>query len=63
MEQMKEIMSQEELEGYFNVTTNTVQEWRKNGLRMSKIGRKNYYMADSVREFFKDMEVCEYERR
>lgn len=63
MENMKEIMTQEEFEAYFDVTKNTVHEWRKMGLRIVKPGRKNYFMADSVREFFKGLEVCEYERR
>ena len=59
---MKEIMTQEEMENYFTVSTNSLADWRRQGLRVVKIGRRNFYKADSIREFFDTKELCEYQR-
>lgn len=58
---MKEIMTQKEFEEYFGVSTNTVASWRKKGLRRSKVGNISYYMADSIKEFFKSNEIYEFD--
>lgn len=59
---MKEIMTQEELEKYLDVSAYTLANWRKQGLRVVKIKGKNFFMADSVREFMTLNETCEYQR-
>ena len=59
---MKEIMTQKELEEYLDISSYTLANWRKRGLRMVKIKGKIFFMADSVKEFMLQNEDCEYQR-
>lgn len=61
-EVMKDYMSAEELQEYFSISKNTLQKWRKAGLRFIKIGGKILFQKEDIDAFFEGYKVCEYQR-
>lgn len=59
---MKQIMTQEELCDYLNISRDTLLEWRKEGLAYSKVGNRIFYKAEWIDDFMKVNERCDYQR-
>ncbi len=59
---MKQIMTQEELCDYLNISRDTLLEWRKEGLAYSKVGNRIFYKSEWIDDFMKVNERCDYQR-
>lgn len=59
---MKEVMTQEELCEYMNISKDTLLEWRRHGLAYSKVGDRIFYKAEWVADFLDENEQCDYQR-
>ncbi|MDY6065307.1 MAG: helix-turn-helix domain-containing protein [Finegoldia sp.] len=52
----KTIMTEEEVKKYLNVSEGTLSNFRKEGLRSSKVGKKRFYLFENIIKFMKERE-------
>ncbi|WP_425539409.1 helix-turn-helix domain-containing protein [Microaceticoccus formicicus] len=59
---MKQVMTQEEVCQYLDISKDTLLEWRKHGLAYSKVGNRIFYKAEWISDFLDENEQCDYRR-
>lgn len=56
---MKTILTVEETKKYFDISKWTLDQWRANGLKHFKVGRKVYFDLEDIKEFLNEYMVYE----
>lgn len=57
---LKEYMTQDDMASYFNLSTKTINNWEKDGLKTVQLSsRLKFYKADDVREFLEKFNTGE----
>ena len=57
---MKDYMTSEEVQEYFDISKATLYNWRSRGLIFSKIGGKIFFSKEDLNNFLNDRKMCEY---
>ena len=60
---MKDYMTVEEAKEYFHVSRTTLDEWRTQGLVVTKIGSRVFFADKDIQKFMDNHRQCDYTRR
>lgn len=59
---MKDYMTADEVCAYFNIVSSTLYDWRRDGLIVTKVGKRVFFSAEDIKSFLDTKRVCEYQR-